>query len=513
MKKNYFIKFVLFLNLLFSSFIGYSQSAVCNGAEPVCGGGGFSYTNSTGQASIGSPDCLGSAPNPAWFYFQVSQSGPINIMLNQGNNAPNYNNQDVDFICWGPFTSTNATVNCNNLYDFPDGNTSIPDNVVACSYSAAAVENFSIPNALAGQVYVLLITNFSNQPGQIEFTQTNINNANAGLTDCELLLTLGPNITICQGQQAILTTLVNGASDANAYAGATFTWTSTAPGFVPPTTNTGIITVTEAGTYTVTVTKPGFPANTSTSVVVSYPTPPPFAAPNNIQQCSNQPNFNLTPNLAAIFNGTGLNPADFAITFHTSLTDAEGLSNPIGNPTNYPISGSSQTIYMGIEDNSANGGACIYTASFTIEVVMCQLDPGTPPNLILCDDVSNDGFATFDLTPQTLPALNGANPSLYTISYHISQADADSGANPISPINSYTNTSNPQTIYVRMEENANPLTYGTDSFQLIVNQYPIAGLDGAITVCETSTTAIDLFSLITGEQSGGVWTQNSGSGG
>ncbi|WP_460200297.1 beta strand repeat-containing protein [Scytonema sp. NUACC21] len=40
-----------------------------------------------------------------------------------------------------------------------------------------------------------------------------------------------------------------------------------------------------------------------------------------------------------------------------------------------------------------------------------------------------------------------------------------------------------------------------------------AGVDGATTVCETSTAAIDLFSLITGEQTGGTWTRTSGSGG
>ena len=42
---------------------------------------------------------------------------------------------------------------------------------------------------------------------------------------------------------------------------------------------------------------------------------------------------------------------------------------------------------------------------------------------------------------------------------------------------------------------------------------PIAGTDGSTTICETSTSTIDLFSLITGEQSGGIWTQTSGSGG
>ncbi len=46
-----------------------------------------------------------------------------------------------------------------------------------------------------------------------------------------------------------------------------------------------------------------------------------------------------------------------------------------------------------------------------------------------------------------------------------------------------------------------------------INPQPNAGADGATTVCDNSSTAIDLFSLITGEQSGGVWTRTTGSGG
>ncbi len=48
---------------------------------------------------------------------------------------------------------------------------------------------------------------------------------------------------------------------------------------------------------------------------------------------------------------------------------------------------------------------------------------------------------------------------------------------------------------------------------LTINPQPNAGADGATTVCDNSSTAIDLFSLITGEQSGGVWTRTTGSGG
>ncbi|MES2865066.1 MAG: T9SS type A sorting domain-containing protein [Bacteroidota bacterium] len=55
----------------------------------------------------------------------------------------------------------------------------------------------------------------------------------------------------------------------------------------------------------------------------------------------------------------------------------------------------------------------------------------------------------------------------------------------------------------------------TDSSMAIVNinPQPIAGLDGSTSVSEASTTPVDLFSLITGEQAGGVWIRTTGTGG
>jgi len=48
---------------------------------------------------------------------------------------------------------------------------------------------------------------------------------------------------------------------------------------------------------------------------------------------------------------------------------------------------------------------------------------------------------------------------------------------------------------------------------ITINAQPLAGVDGATNVCETSATAINLFSLITGEQAGGTWTRTTGTGG
>ncbi len=157
-----------------------NAASSCSSANSLCNSLGVAFNNTTGLPSIGSPGCLGSTPNPTWFYLPISGAGNLNFQINQGNNAPNFNNLDVDFICWGPFTLPQ----CTGLYDFPDGNTALPNNVVACSYSAAPVENFTIPNAQPGQYYMLLVTNFSNQLGQVSITQTNTAQVGSGEIDC-----------------------------------------------------------------------------------------------------------------------------------------------------------------------------------------------------------------------------------------------------------------------------------------------------------------------------------------
>ncbi|MCF6130625.1 adhesin, partial [Flavobacterium sp. AS60] len=61
---------------------------------------------------------------------------------------------------------------------------------------------------------------------------------------------------------------------------------------------------------------------------------------------------------------------------------------------------------------------------------------------------------------------------------------------------------------------AAPCTTDSSIATITINAQPTAGVDGGTTICETSTTLINLFSLITGEQAGGVWTRTgSGTGG
>ncbi|MFM7661064.1 MAG: hypothetical protein ACKO6A_00180, partial [Bacteroidota bacterium] len=151
--------------------------AQCLGADPFCTGTNYSFSNSTNVPDLGAVDCLGSSPNPAWYYMEIDQNGPMGFTINQ--NSTSGVGLDVDFAIWGPYASLAA--GCGN--PFPIGNP------IDCSYSTAATENVNIPNAQIGQTYILLITNFSNQPGNITFSQT----SGTGSADCSF--TCGVNLT------------------------------------------------------------------------------------------------------------------------------------------------------------------------------------------------------------------------------------------------------------------------------------------------------------------------------
>lgn len=143
----------------------------CGAANSLCNSLGVPFANTVNIPSAGLANCLGSTPNPTWFYLPVSVSGNIDLQIKQGNNAPSYNNLDVDYIIYGPFTNPVTPCTGGQLLN----------NVVSCSYSTAPIETASIPNAIPGQYYLLMVTNFSNQSGLISITQTN---SGGGTIDC-----------------------------------------------------------------------------------------------------------------------------------------------------------------------------------------------------------------------------------------------------------------------------------------------------------------------------------------
>jgi hypothetical protein len=174
--KNTFKLSLILLLLFLGNSISFSQGTNCNTATPFCSNGLDPYPAGVNNpaAPLGNNyDCLFTQPNPAWFYLTISRNGAIDFTLD------NTAGVDIDFILYGPFPSIAAAVTqCGNL-----GNGGASGAVAACSYSGFAVEPVNVANVQAGQVYILLITNFSNQPTDIFATP----NSGSGdyACDCE----------------------------------------------------------------------------------------------------------------------------------------------------------------------------------------------------------------------------------------------------------------------------------------------------------------------------------------
>ncbi|MBL4670350.1 MAG: hypothetical protein JKY30_13960 [Flavobacteriales bacterium] len=190
-----FFKGILAILLFGQSFFAVGQGATCAAADPFCTSTVYSFPNNTGVADAETTEpgnnygCLDTSPNPAWYYMEVGTSGNLIFDITQTSGAGS--GLDVDFILYGPYTDlTEAISYCGN-----HGNASTaadPNQVVDCSYDPAPQETVTINSATAGDVYMILITNFSNEAGTITFQQT----GGSGSTNCSIVVPACPTIGI-----------------------------------------------------------------------------------------------------------------------------------------------------------------------------------------------------------------------------------------------------------------------------------------------------------------------------
>jgi len=75
--------FILLIFTFLSINSVYSQ-ATCADIEPICSNGVAPTPSVVGTPNLGSPGCLGSAPNANWYSFQASSAGPFTLNLHQG---------------------------------------------------------------------------------------------------------------------------------------------------------------------------------------------------------------------------------------------------------------------------------------------------------------------------------------------------------------------------------------------------------------------------------------------
>lgn len=138
-----------------------------------------------------------------------------------------------------------------------------------------------------------------------------------------------------------------------------------------------------------------------------------------------------------------------------------------------------------------NTGACV-AVSATVTMTVNPMPVISPiSDFKICDDAldgdDTNGFATFNLNTKNNEVLNGQTGIIVT--YHLSQNDADTGANPQTTL-----YSNSRIIYVRLR-NATTNCFVTTTFNAVVNPLPVINNTIVFKQCDDNQDAITAFNL------------------
>lgn len=348
----------------------------CHTSMPFCTGTIYTFPAGIDTYSQYGPyyGCLTSQPNPAWYHMRIGTSGAITIKMTSDPS------EDIDFCLWGPFDNpvSPCPMNATN-----GGLTS--GKIVDCSYSSSATEYADITNGITGQYYILVITNYSDDPCNITFQQT----GGSGTTDCTILPPpASSNSPVCVGQ----TIQLSAANVTNA----TYNWTGPA-GFTSQLQNPVIYNAQtiHAGIYSLTITVNGqTSAPTTTEVIVQTMLPQANMPQGPSNLCINAPDsqytttllpgadsysWSLLPADAGIITGTGTNAvvnwnnlffgqAQIGVSGVNSC--GAGVSSPLlqvqitSTPLEMPLPTGPQSICQGSEPTQYSTTGSLYATSY-----------------------------------------------------------------------------------------------------------------------------------------------------
>jgi hypothetical protein len=143
----------------------------CDIAQPFCTADGDVVYDAGVDNGVADPandyGCLTTQPNPTWFFLEIEDPGSLDLSFTS---SPA---EDIDYVSWGPFTDQADA--CANL---------TTANITDCSYLTATSESLSLTGTQAGEVYMVMITNYSNNPTEITFSQT----TGTATTNCAIVL-------------------------------------------------------------------------------------------------------------------------------------------------------------------------------------------------------------------------------------------------------------------------------------------------------------------------------------
>lgn len=300
---------------------------------------------------------------------------------------------------------------------------------------------------------------------------------------------LGEDQTLCGNDQVLLDTNI---SDTTNY---TFTWTKN--GATIPGASGTALTVTEVGTYGVTIMGNNGCVLTDEVVINDLQ----IGVPSDITTCDNGNDtvFDLTLNNE---NALGVNPDQYEVLYFNSIDNANN-NVPIASDllTAYPSSGG-ETIYIKLRDKNS-GNFCNSLQGFNL--IASNFEVGNPDDLSVCENI-----LSIDIISMVQDQiLNGLNPAEYTVSYHTSLDDANTGDNAISTTSDYATPTSLTTLWARTTNNAVGC-YRVVDFDIDLSPIPVVDILTDLTVCSSFT----LPELTNGnyftEPNGGGMQLNSG---
>ena len=132
--------------------------------------------------------------------------------------------------------------------------------------------------------------------------------------------------------------------------------------------------------------------------------------------------------------------------------------------------------------------SCIIEDEIIIEFLQLPI-ANMPSDIVEC---STTGFAIFDLNVNNDEVLDGQSPVDFTLTYHETEDDANNDANPLALI--YSNVSDPQIIYARVENNVTGC-FNTTTFSLLTSLPSFAAASVDIIGCDNDNDGLAGFDL------------------
>ncbi|WOD43928.1 T9SS type B sorting domain-containing protein [Hwangdonia lutea] len=457
--------FIFFIFLAHNNIAFGQQPTDCIDAVIACGNSNINL-NVSGvgtQELSGSNTCSSQENNSVWLKVTLVTSGTLGFTLTPNSTAIT---EDYDFFVFGP----NAT--CGNIGQAIRCSTTNPsaanqgNNLTGMNSTSTDTAEGPGANGdsfvkwldvLAGETYFIVIDRpIGNSPFSLQWTgtaqfsdppsdQSKTSGTPLNLESCDVVapfddgfttFNLTDNTSLITGTQSDITiTFHENISDANIGINEL---SSPYTNINNPQTIHARITNNTTGCFEL------------TSFQLDVNLGPNYAPPADYELCDDamdgnntngRVNFDLSSRNSEILNGQ--NPADFNITYHTSQFDAENRANPLSNPY-YNATQFNEQVFVRIED--ALNTDC---KSVTPLNLVVYLNPEAYNHTLLqCDeDGTADGRTLFNLNQANAILTNnvaGLSTRFYTDAARTNEVNG----------NAFTNTANPQTIYVSVVNDA-----------------------------------------------------------